>query len=46
MLAFAAPGPRLTRQTPARPVSFASVTAMNAAEPSWRVVTTSISGVS
>jgi hypothetical protein len=46
MLAFAAPGPRFTRQTPTRPVSFASVTAMNAAEPSCRAGTTSISGVS
>ncbi len=41
MLALVAPGPRLTRHTPARPVSLASATAMKVADPSWRQVTTS-----
>ena len=38
MLALHAPGARLTKQTPGRPVSLPYALAMNAAPPSWRQV--------
>ncbi len=50
MLALVAPGPRVTKHTPGRPVPNAfmapSAQAMNAAPPSWRQVTVWIEPVS
>ena len=45
-LALVAPGPRVTKQTPGAPVSLPWASAMIAAPPSWRAVTTWISGAS
>jgi hypothetical protein len=39
LVACVAPGPRVTRHTPGRPVSFPYASAMFAAPPSWRVTT-------
>ena len=36
MLAFVAPGPRVTKQIPGRPVNLPCASAMKAAPPSWR----------
>ena len=46
MLALVAPGPRVTKPMPGRPVIVPSAQAMKAAPPSWRQTTSSISGVS
>ncbi len=46
VLACVAPGPRVTKQIPGRPVSLPSASAMLAAPASWRQVTTWIEGAS
>ena len=42
--ALVAPGPRVTKQTPGRPVSRPTVSAIIAAPASWRQTTVSIAG--
>ena len=46
MAALVAPGPRVTKQMPGRPVSLPQAAAMKAAPPSCRFGTMRIAGVS